>query len=373
MSTPLHSRLLTSLAEIAELEAEWRALLQESRLGTPFLTWEWVTSWLECFTDRTQPWVITIRDPGGRLLGIAPFVRRQRRWRGVPFREVAFIGTGRAAPDHLDLIAAARQEEAVAAAVVRHLRRARLRFEMLYLDGVRHDSPFVTMLTRDVPRRYHLLEESPCPYVRLPGSWEEYFAQRTADVRKRWHRQARRLAAYEGTAEYRLVDDEPSLEGALESLISFQSSAFSGSGSGAFTDTRHKAFHRLAAHRLLQAGCLRFYVLLIDGQIAAALYGLSYRGCFWSYIGAFDRKWARYSVGRQLDAYTVRTAIEEGLREFDFLRGSEAYKFEWVDSMRRDLILTVALRPDVQALLALWNFKSKMASKTAPTSETACL
>ncbi len=91
----------------------------------------------------------------------------------------------------------------------------------------------------------------------------------------------------------------------------------------------------------------------------AADYAFAYEGRWWSYLSGYDRAFSRYSVGTQLLAHTIRAAIEEGLAEFDFLRGEEEYKFDWADRVRLDVNLTIPARVEGRLLIALHRLRSR--------------
>lgn len=355
----IRSEVVTTVQDTAALEPAWRLLLAGSGMLNPFLTWEWVWSWLECFGDRNQPWFVAVRDRKGDLVGVAPFVRRVEVRRHIPLRQLAFVGTGAAAPDHLDLIVKAGHERAVVAEVLKSLRRSRLRFDLLNLAGTRANSPFITALQGETWARQRLLEQEPCPYVALPASWEEYLTGRRSELRRGLQRRKRRLDEHYTTTLYRRVSDESMLETAMESLIHLHVSGFETRTSSAFPDQGAETFHLLVARRFLRAGWLRFYLLTADGADVAADYGFAYGDRWWSYISGYDRAFSRYSVGSQLLAHTIREAIEEGLSEFDFLRGEEEYKFDWADRIRLDVNLTVPARLDGRLLIALRQLLSR--------------
>ena len=92
---------------------------------------------------------------------------------------------------------------------------------------------------------------------------------------------------------------------------------------------RVAAFHRDALPRLDRAGLLRLYLLRFDGAAAAGFYGFSHRGRGFSYLTGFDPAFAFESPGALLLAHAVEAAITDGAGEFHFLRGREAYKYEW--------------------------------------------
>jgi len=55
------------------LEPQWKALLAESYSNMPFLSFEWLTTWWDCFgRDKSLRFVLLHRN--GRLVGIAPLM-----------------------------------------------------------------------------------------------------------------------------------------------------------------------------------------------------------------------------------------------------------------------------------------------------------
>lgn len=78
---------------------------------------------------------------------------------------------------------------------------------------------------------------------------------------------------------------------------------------------------------LLAGGGWRLDALYGDGpQMAAAVLGYSDRSGYYLYNSAYDPDLRHASPGVVLLAGLIRTAIDEGLGVFDFLKGEEAYK-----------------------------------------------
>jgi hypothetical protein len=51
--TPIHMSVVTSLAELRALQAEWEWLQEEVDRATVFQTWAWIVSWYEHFGRET--------------------------------------------------------------------------------------------------------------------------------------------------------------------------------------------------------------------------------------------------------------------------------------------------------------------------------
>jgi len=61
---------------------------------------------------------------------------------------------------------------------------------------------------------------------------------------------------------------------------------------------------------------------------------LRYGPAFYFYQSGFDPDYSKHSVGVVTMGLTIKTAIEEGACEYDFLHGDEEYKFHWASEVR---------------------------------------
>jgi CelD/BcsL family acetyltransferase involved in cellulose biosynthesis len=98
---------------------------------------------------------------------------------------------------------------------------------------------------------------------------------------------------------------------------------------GVLSDPQVQDFHRRAVPRLAEAGLARLYALRIGDTIAAVYYGLLHNGHAYGYLTGLDPDFAHESPGTLIIAHAMEQAIREGVREFHFLRGGEAYKYGW--------------------------------------------
>ena len=113
MLKSLNIKAVTQLDDFSALENEWKALSQNSNSGNVFLTWEWISTWWECFSTGRQLFILTARRINdGKLLGLAPLnVQRLIYKNIIHYRELSFMENQLAAPDHLDIISGAGSEE----------------------------------------------------------------------------------------------------------------------------------------------------------------------------------------------------------------------------------------------------------------------
>jgi CelD/BcsL family acetyltransferase involved in cellulose biosynthesis len=105
-------------------------------------------------------------------------------------------------------------------------------------------------------------------------------------------------------------------------------------GTRALPSEAVEGFHLEAATELARRGWARLYLLHADGAPRAALYGFERGGRFAYYQMGHDPTFSQRSVGTVLLATAIEDAFDNGLREFDFLRGPEGYKLHFATSAR---------------------------------------
>ena len=81
--------------------------------------------------------------------------------------------------------------------------------------------------------------------------------------------------------------------------------------------------------RLAAAGLARLFEVVVEGAVVGSYYGLADGANAYAYLGGFDPDFAFESPGTVLVGHAIAQARHEGARAFHFLRGQEAYKYEW--------------------------------------------
>jgi len=105
-----------------------------------------------------------------------------------------------------------------------------------------------------------------------------------------------------------------------------------------------RAFHRELVQRLAASGLLRFDELWFEGECRASIYGLDdgRRYCF--YNSGYDATRRQLSPGLVLLGLSIESAVQRGIRLYDFLRGDESYKFDWSNTSQTTVAVRVARR-----------------------------
>ena len=80
---------------------------------------------------------------------------------------------------------------------------------------------------------------------------------------------------------------------------------------------------------------LHFSCLTVDGEIRSTAFSYIYNDKFYAATIARDPACPALDLGHLHNFYLIQESFSRNLREYDFLRGDEAYKFHWTKRFRR--------------------------------------
>jgi CelD/BcsL family acetyltransferase involved in cellulose biosynthesis len=328
------------------LEGAWTALNDPRHPGAAFRSAAWLATWWNSGSANGEPHVLVARQ-AGEVVGILPLYAEPTALGG---RRLRLMGDGIVGSDYLGVVARARDLVPLGRAFAEWLARAPV--DELDLDGLSADDPLVAPLEAAYGRRAEVLPRYLCPHVRFGATFEAYFSALPDGIAAQWQRRRRWL---EGRPGYRLDHLRTPAEIAVGMELLFDLHrrrwALDG-GSDAIDGPRVESFHREAARRLASLGWAHLFVLHVEGAPRAALYGFRHGDRFAFYQSGHEPAWRPRSVGTVLLGHVLRLCHSEGLSEFDFLRGSEPYKFRWATGVRQTVRVrarAAGLRPWLNA------------------------
>ncbi len=325
-------QVVESPSALDALREDWEMLHAADTHAGVFTSWSWMRAWLA----HAEQWVAlrVCAAQSRATLALAVFER--------PEHDVLLIA-GTPLADHANFLCMPGVEVDALSAMARTLldwpqwRRIKLR-EML---DPRLEAFVQTF--RSAGRRYEILEgeRTPCPYVALPPSWEEYRSGcLTKKPRNKINRVFRKL---EALPDFRI-------ERAAQHDYARQLSVLLRLWQARWGQRPASDLARLTAifDACRQDGRLWLTTLHSGDTPVAASLGFVDRahGTFSGYIGAFNADYAEHSPGAAVVVLAMQDAIHAGLRTFDFLRGAEQYKYETFRAATRfNENVTVARQP----------------------------
>jgi CelD/BcsL family acetyltransferase involved in cellulose biosynthesis len=314
--SPMIVDRFSSFRELETLEPRWRELFATDPHANFFLSWEWICA---CLATDDTPWlVLGVRAGDGPYLAFLALNHGRFPTMGPPVnRELYLAGIPRG--DYTGMLAVPGEEARVIPALAR------------YIDGLSWDNfslndcadERLAMLVREFsPNRYTVTsgEPTPCPYIDLPATWEEYVSSRGVATRRTLRAKIRKTESLPGY-HFRWVPKEEAAE-AIELLLQINSARWKKD-----LNKRRRIFGELF-RRCYASG--RFVVAtLYAGDTLLAAQGSFVEpssSTILGYMMGYNPDFQKLSPGAVLVGLSTRHAIEHGFKRYDLARGGEEYK-----------------------------------------------
>lgn len=278
-----------------------------------FVSPAFLESWWQAFHEKdAEPFITTIMCRG-EMLGIAPLKLRNGA--------ASFIGDA-AVLDYLDFITAPGREGEFLKALLDYLEKEGIK--ELELGPVRHDSLVMTGLKSVATERGYRVEaiqEDVTLEMALPGSWDEYLLRLGGKERHELRRKLRRLYAA-GSVTYQVIDETMSIMASFDDFLGLFGMS-RGKKASFMTDRMATFFRALAGLDLVRLGSLS-----LAGKTIAMVMCFDYKDVIYLYNAAYDLELSALSPGIVSKALYIHDSIEKGKKVFNFLKGSETYKYQ---------------------------------------------
>jgi CelD/BcsL family acetyltransferase involved in cellulose biosynthesis len=319
MKADLVASEIGDVEALAALQAEWWHLWRRAPSATPFQSPAWLIPWWRSFHPG-ELFAVAIRH-GAQLVALAPlYLEHDALGRRI-------LPVGISVSDYLDVLLDPAWAAAAGQRLVDYIADHGGRWDEWSLEEL---APGASALGLPTPARCQdsRSRQSPCPVLtvhpRAESIWSFVPARKRRDAKLAHNRAARRGAVVIDAADAANVPEM------LDVLFRLHGARWQDRGTGGVLESDTvRSFQRAAAPALASAGLLRLWVLRIDGEPAAAHYGLAHGTRAYSYLTGFDPAFAFESPGVILLAHAIEHAWAEGASEFHFLRGPEPYKYEW--------------------------------------------
>lgn len=335
LSDELKVETVESIDAFTMLKGEWGLLLNLSEESTFFLTWDWMYAWWEHFGADQQLFILTVKSASNELLGVAPFYFN-KKWEGLPIKALCFIGSEPISSEYLDIICVPEFRQQVASSLAGFLIEKQVLWDCIALDDTLKRSVSGTFLQESLIERGLIKVEGGeqiCPYLDLPLSEEALFNKLDSSLRSTIVRKSKKMQR-KGIS-FNCVQAEELTEEVMQGLFKLHQKCWNARGlPGTLNDEGRQKFHLDIAANLFSLNNIRLYTLSAQGRNIAVLYGFQYEGCVYYFQSGYDTDWREYSPGTLLMWHAMNSAIEEGVRVFDFLRGDEPYKKLWTKEVK---------------------------------------
>jgi CelD/BcsL family acetyltransferase involved in cellulose biosynthesis len=323
--------------------AAWNELASTGISDTPFARHEYLQQWWRTLggAEWSEASLILISGwDSGRLVGLAPLFKAKHDGRDA----ILLVGSIEIS-DYLDLIVRDADLPAFASGMLEFL--AELPdSRLLPLDwyNIPESSPTTSVLQGEAKRRGWGFDADvylPAPHVSLNGDFESYLAGLDKKQRHEIRRKLRRASEGSLPARMRLVESEADLEHEIDAFLVLMAHD---PEKARFLNPEMREHMRAVIRLAFQNGYLHLAFLSVGDTNAAASLDFDYRNKLWGYNSGVNPEFTELSPGWVLLAHQIQWATEHNRSEFDFMRGSEDYKYRFGGIDRRVLRVQVSPR-----------------------------
>jgi CelD/BcsL family acetyltransferase involved in cellulose biosynthesis len=323
----LKIRVIDSYSDFIAMQEIWNSVLQKSN-HTIFSTWEWLSTWWKHW-GKNRNLLILLAEDNGELLGIAPLMQSTYKALGVQVSKIEFIGTPHS--DYHELILAGKEKECINL-FVNYLKNLDSHWDCIDLVDFPETTQYLPLLSEALAKDFTFFHD--CSFMTLPNSYDAFLKDLSRNQRKNLFRTGRRL---EEQFKVEFVDYSKldSTQEGIQILRELHQKRWNERGlPGVFANPVVLDFNLDVSQIMLKKNWLALFLLRLSGKPACVMYGFKYKSKFYEYLTGLEPSFGKFNTGNLLRANMIEAFINEGLREYDFMRGYEEYKERWNTTMR---------------------------------------
>lgn len=309
----------------AQFKPVWNDLLHRSITNRIFSTWEWQSKWWDAYRPG-KLFVIACYAEDDRLIALAPWFIEDHPERGRVIRSIGCVDV----TDYLDVIIDTAYVEAVLSCLAECLQGCRAEFDLIDLCNIPETSPTYQHFPKILQQHGFSVEvkqQEVCPVITLPADWEAYLSLLDKKQRHELRRKLRIAEGAEQPVAWYIVGREHDLNAEIERFL-FLMAASDPRKAEFLKNLQNQTFFKGMMLLAQEQGWLQMSFLTVGGEACAAYVNFDYGDSIQVYNSGLHKEGYDYlSPGIVLLAYNIRHAIENGRKEFDFLRGNESYKY----------------------------------------------
>jgi CelD/BcsL family acetyltransferase involved in cellulose biosynthesis len=325
------------------LDAAWRQrwlALWERSLAAPDLSPMWADALVDGHgLEALEPQVLIAGPPDAPQL-LWPFLRRSRRQRlGLPIRWIEPLQNTFCM--HSGLLGSMDLTEACEL-IVTTLRAWPQAWDWIDIDCVAAGSALEAAWRQAAAGHGCPLRAQPGerpPFISAPGSFAEFVATRSKNLRKRARGLLRELQS-DPTLTLRVFDSAAELPAFIDAVLQIEHQSWKhAAGQSISSRGWELGFYQRLLGEFAPLGALRGAILYVEDQPAAHSIDLLHGQHVYGLKTSYDARFSGRNVGTLILVGMLARYFDGGCTEYDFLGTDEEYKLHWTDAVRQHLSL----------------------------------
>ena len=313
---------MRNFENLGDVKTIWSDVLTKSEVNTIFITPEWQGTWWKRFKNDATV-VVDVILLENEPIGILPILLNEG--------DVTFIGNSDVY-DYMDFPIVKGYGKEFFLIAWDHLvslewKTLRLELLSIFIE-ILYFSPTLKFLPEIAKMNGCVVEQCDSdvtPLMELPNSWDEYLAGLRKKDRHELRRKMRRLESNSDFRQYEVPITPDTVLSEMDEF--FRLMALSSDDKNEFLTEGNKDFFIDIALQFSNSGQYKLFFMEVDGIKIAACICFDYEGSYLLYNSGYDPEKSSLSVGLLNKALTIQEAISMNVKEYNFLRGTERYKY----------------------------------------------
>jgi CelD/BcsL family acetyltransferase involved in cellulose biosynthesis len=320
---------ITDVNKLPELEEVWKKILHVSKCENLFLTYEWITVWLNHFWKDKPILFLIIKNEKGPI-GLAPLL--------VDREKEALVFAANGHTYRPNLIFGGDHEELLKT-LFSHLRERDRRLN-LCLHEVELDS-FLVKTLPNVARECRIVtvfkRVSSSPFLSIHTDWENFLKSKSKHFREEQKRKVNKMRKT-GQLDFVKVSNPDQIDEAMRNILKIERNSWKEKEGTSFTAVPGlQGFYLDVAEAFAKKQCFCTYLLYLNSVPIAHLFGIAYENRYYALKTSYDESYKELSPGVVLFTYVLQDIFQSSLKELDFLGVESRWKNE-IASDARNLV-----------------------------------
>ena len=347
-------KTIECIEDIKTLESIWNKTIEKATTNNVFLTYEWLTCWLQIYATDGNQFIICIKE-NDSVIALAPLIIVRHNELGVPLRRLQFIGYRSC--DYIDFIIIKDKEECMEL-IFEYVNKNNHKWdygEFLHLSEESDNLDYIrkTLISRN--QWFKLRKDCISPFIMIQSDIETFLKHKKSGLRYDLKKGEKDLENLGKLAFSKITNQKDALNElpTFFDLLSKREELVGRQGTHQSKKELQEIFKLYIADDNMW-GSINFCKLSIDNKSIAYHFGFEYNKKLYFYKPTFDIIYLRQSPGKLLIKKLIEYAYENDFDEFDFLRGDEPYKFQWTKEYRDSYALFFFSEKFFSKLLFYW-------------------
>ena len=302
--------------DFSNLDTLWQQYGRIWKWDNPFITPPWLKAWHRVF-GVSKELLLTLVCSDGEPIGLAPLLVEGATARIIGSADLCDSG---------DVAVALNKEKQFFTGLFDFLESRQI--SRLVLEPVRPDSIVYSIASGAVETERWRCTTTPLSQsleMDLPGSWQEYLGQLSSKQRHEIRRKLRRLHE-SGDIVMSDIGGAEAIDASMNLFVElFRKSR---KDKAAFMNGERERFFRELGAELSAAGMLKLHGITINTIPAAIVFCIEHADCLYLYNNGYNPEYSATSIGLLSKVFSIRAAIKSRLATYDFLGGTEGYKYQ---------------------------------------------